>query len=454
LADAVYHDAFRFSYGALRIKLVGMSPSEQELAVLGRIEHVVSERAAFYESGSQTSVLGKDETGAWRNLLTKVDFTCKGESSPAAVSYKYSDSAIIRRLFPATEVPSLLGRLLNESRLDLGTDRQDIELPAIPQSGGRTRQFRSEWIKWPSDIYTFAPRTEYLRSWPPSSTFVAVEPPYYPTLGYVLWDFFGFRVEGWSNYFRGQVHVVIPDFRARISRLTLGLGYLKSEFECRFLEPSELVAKVYAENAGGVLAQETLHLTEPQLQVGLTDKPKFVSVVLVSKATQEILDQMAFQEGAAWQQPDIILETTEPEIEQMLLIGESETLEFKVRLDKARHEGLAKTAVAFANTKGGAIVFGVDDDHQVVGCETRGLADTVTNILRAYCDPPPSVKTEIVTYQGKSLFLVRVEESQGPIHTVKELGPYVRANGTNRRPNSRELEALKHRGQGLPFRLA
>ncbi|HXG20701.1 MAG TPA: ATP-binding protein [Methylomirabilota bacterium] len=423
-----------------------MSPSKQELTVLGRIEQLVAERAAFYESGSQTSVLGKDETGTWRNLLTKFDFTCRGESSPAAVSYKYSDSAIIRRLFPATDVPSLLGRLLNESRLDLGTDRQDIELPVIPQSGGRTRQSRSEWIKWPSDIYTFAPRTEYLGSLPLSSTFVAVEPPYYPNLGYVLWDFFGFRVEVWSNYFRGQVHVVIPDFRARISRLTLGLGHLRAEFDCRFLEPSELVAKVYAENEGGLLAQETVRLTEPQLQLGLADKPKFVSVVLVCKATEEVLDDLSYREGVFWQQHEIIFETTEPEIEQMLLIGESETLEFKERLDSNRPVGLARTAVAFANTKGGTIVIGVDDDHQVVGCEPKGMSDTVTNILRAFCDPPPVVTTEIVSYQGKRLFLIRVAESQGPIYTVKELGPYIRTNGTNRRPNSRELDALKNRG--------
>ena len=51
----------------------------------------------------------------------------------------------------------------------------------------------------------------------------------------------------------------------------------------------------------------------------------------------------------------------------MILTGESETLEFKEKLDKGKPERLAKTAVAFANTKGGTIVFGIDDDHHVSG---------------------------------------------------------------------------------------
>ena len=78
-----------------------------------------------------------------------------------------------------------------------------------------------------------------------------------------------------------------------------------------------------------------------------------------------------------------VLETSEQEIEQMLLLGESETLDFREKLDKGQPLRLAKTAVAFANTRGGIIVLGIDDDHRVVGCETKGLADTVTNILRS-----------------------------------------------------------------------
>ena len=82
---------------------------------------------------------------------------------------------------------------------------------------------------------------------------------------------------------------------------------------------------------------------------------------------------------------------------------------------------------------------GTDDDHHVVGCQSMGLADTVTNILHSHCDPPPSITIEAVPYQDKELFLIRVAQSHDAVHAVKELGPFIRANATKRAPTSREL---------------
>ena len=92
---------------------------------------------------------------------------------------------------------------------------------------------------------------------------------------------------------------------------------------------------------------------------------------------------------------------------------------------------------------------GTDDDHRVVGCQSKGLADTVTNILQSHCDPPPSITIEAVPYQDKELFLIRVAQSQNAVHTVKELGPFIRANATNGAPTSRELENLNRHRRGL-----
>jgi ATP-dependent DNA helicase RecG len=138
----------------------------------------------------------------------------------------------------------------------------------------------------------------------------------------------------------------------------------------------------------------------------------------------------------------------------MLLIGESETLEFKERVQKETPSNLAKAAVAFANTKGGTIVIGVDDDGRVIGCETKGLGDTVTNVLRTQCDPPPLIETEVVQYQDKSLLLVKVMQSKDRVHILKDHGPLIRANATNRVPTADELTRLcsRHAG-GLNFTL-
>jgi hypothetical protein len=425
-----------------------MPISEQEKATLNRILQLIPQRGGlFYETGVQTTVLARTPSG-WRNLLTKFDFVCKGKPRPHEVSYEYEHVAIIRRLLSHAQVASVLEKLSKEDLLETGGPYGTVRLQSRLREGENTRSYPREWTEWPSDIFTLEARTDEYGGWPRNEPLIATDLPYFPTLEHVLWQFFGFRQISWMDYFRGQVVFVLPDFRARISKLTIALGYLRADFECVFLRPDELVAKVHAENASRLLAQETVHLSEPGLQVDLDDRPTFASVALVSKPTGETLHLKSFQEGRGWQDPAVILETSQQEIEQMLLIGESETLEFREMLQKESHLRLAKTAVAFANTKGGTIVIGVDDDHQVVGCETKGLGDTVTNVLRSYCDPPLSIETEVVQYQDKRLFLVKVIQSKDRVHILKDHGPFIRANGTNRTPTSDELARLCRRRTG------
>jgi hypothetical protein len=425
-----------------------MSLSEQEKPVLNRMLNLIAERGAqFYETGVQTTVLSRAASG-WRNLLTKFDFVCKGKPRSHEVSYEYEHAAIIRRLLSHAQVACVVEKLSKEDLLETGGPYGTIHLQSRLREGENTRFYAREWTEWPSDIFTLEPRTDEYRSSAPNEPLIATDLPYFPTMEHVLWHFFGFRARSWNDYFGGKVLFVLPDFRARISKLTIALGYLKAEFDCVFLTPGELVAKIHAENASQLLSQETVHLSQPALQVDLDDRPTFVSVALVSKPTGETLHVKSFQEGRVWQDPDVILETSQQEIEQMLLVGESETLEFREKVQKESHLRLAKTAVAFANTKGGTIVIGVDDDHQVIGCETKGLGDTVTNVLRSYCDPPPSIETEVVQYQDKTLFLVKVIQSKDRVHILKDHGPFIRANGTNRTPTSDELARLCRRRTG------
>ena len=54
-----------------------------------------------------------------------------------------------------------------------------------------------------------------------------------------------------------------------------------------------------------------------------------------------------------------------PQIDAMLQAGESETVEFKAQWTDA----VLETATALANTRGGTLLVGVDDNGQVVGLD-------------------------------------------------------------------------------------
>lgn len=45
------------------------------------------------------------------------------------------------------------------------------------------------------------------------------------------------------NYFRGQIVLVLPDFRARISKLTVALAYLRADIECGTVSLRDLVVR-------------------------------------------------------------------------------------------------------------------------------------------------------------------------------------------------------------------
>jgi hypothetical protein len=409
---------------------------------------LIAERGSqFYEIGVQTTVLSQGPSG-WQNLLTKFDFVCKGMSRPEELRYVYPDTAIIRRLLSHGEVAAALEKLSNEDVLETGSTDGGVPFqPRLP-FGQNTRWSSREWTDWPSDIFNIELRIGVGQ--PAHAPLASADLPYFPSLEHVLWQIFGLRNPNFSTYFRGLVIVVLPDFRARISKLTIALGYLKVEFESVFMRPEELVAQVYAENSARLLAQETINPEKLSLHVDLDDRPTFASVALVSKPAGETLHIKSYQEGRGWQDPNVIFETSPQEIEQMLLVGEGETLEFKERIEKGTQSKLAKTAVAFANTKGGTIVIGVDDGGRVIGCETKGVGDTVTNVLRTQCDPPPLIETEVVQYQDKSLLLVKVIQTEDRVHILKDHGPLIRANATNRAPTADELARLCSRYAGEP----
>lgn len=77
-------------------------------------------------------------------------------------------------------------------------------------------------------------------------------------------------------------------------------------------------------------------------------------------------------------------------VKEKLFSGESESIEYKVTVPK-KSEKYMKTVVAFANGKGGKIVFGVDDKTlEVVGMDEDNIfktMDAITNAISDSCEP-------------------------------------------------------------------
>ncbi|NWH05566.1 AlbA family DNA-binding domain-containing protein [Desulfobacter latus] len=140
-------------------------------------------------------------------------------------------------------------------------------------------------------------------------------------------------------------------------------------------------------------------------------------------------------------------------IEKIIQLQESKVLEFK--RDISSFKPILKTIVAFANTAGGTIVIGVDDDKTVIGIEDvlqaeESLASSISDGIM----PGMMPEIEIVSFQGVHLLLIKVARWRGPFY-LKSQGPeqgvYIRLGSTNRKAGDEILKELKRSSSGIYF---
>jgi len=103
------------------------------------------------------------------------------------------------------------------------------------------------------------------------------------------------------------------------------------------------------------------------------------------------------------------------EVEAMIEEGEGFTIEFKRRISSP--EKIARTIISLANTRGGTILFGVDDDGSIVGVESEKSEIELIEIAgRDFADPPITAGIDVVAFDGKDVIVCRIPESHSKPH--------------------------------------
>lgn len=107
------------------------------------------------------------------------------------------------------------------------------------------------------------------------------------------------------------------------------------------------------------------------------------------------------------------------ELKNLISEGESFRIEFKRQFSSA--EKIAKELIAFANTKGGMILFGVDDDGTIIGVESeKSEADLVFEAAKKYCEPEIVPIVQVIELNGKDVVVAIVEESSKKPHRLQD----------------------------------
>lgn len=107
--------------------------------------------------------------------------------------------------------------------------------------------------------------------------------------------------------------------------------------------------------------------------------------------------------------------------------GESIKVEFKQRFSS--FEKIAKELIAFANTSGGYLLIGVDDDKSIYGIESeKSDIDLIKETAEKYCEPQIDYSIQCISIKNKDILCVEIFESKNKPHRIQDYKNFLDIN--------------------------
>lgn len=138
------------------------------------------------------------------------------------------------------------------------------------------------------------------------------------------------------------------------------------------------------------------------------------------------------------------------------LIGEATEYDKKLALEEKKPKSWCKSVSAFANTFGGALIFGISNEGMVVGLEDpEGDAEKISEVIKTRLDPIPEFKLRFhKTEDGKVLVILDVYKGdETPYYYSGDgvLEAYVRVGNESVKATATELKRLVLRGKNTSY---
>lgn len=138
------------------------------------------------------------------------------------------------------------------------------------------------------------------------------------------------------------------------------------------------------------------------------------------------------------------------------LIGEATEYDKKLALEEKKPKSWCKSVSAFANTFGGALIFGISDAGQIVGLDDpEGDAEKISEVVKSRLDPIPEFKLRFhKTDDEKVLVILEVYKGdETPYYYSGDgvLEAFVRVGNESVKATATELKRLVLRGKNTSY---
>lgn len=128
-------------------------------------------------------------------------------------------------------------------------------------------------------------------------------------------------------------------------------------------------------------------------------------------------------------------------LELLDIISKGEDSQHQFKVDVTNASSIAAEMAAFANTKGGMIIIGVDNQHNIVGLsddDIRRINQLISNAATNNIKNPINPQTENVIISDKKVIVVTVDEGLDKPYFDNEGAVYVKSGSDKRKVTSKE----------------
>lgn len=115
------------------------------------------------------------------------------------------------------------------------------------------------------------------------------------------------------------------------------------------------------------------------------------------------------------------------ELLDIISSGENLNVEFKRKF--TTFEKMAKEMIALANTRGGYIIIGIDDDRKIYGVESeKSETELLRQCVEQYIEPTLDYNISYFEIDGKEIVVCSIPESKYKPHRIQDYQPQINLN--------------------------
>ena len=432
--------------------------------VLNSVKDTFESHRRFYDKVRLRYVMVKGDSG-WHGGICMVHVFLKGQCPTKRTDVLYRHVHLREVWFEPEEfLKSMADNTLVLEELTITFSDKQWEREFFPAN--------NDYADDPGSLYSN--RWQGSANLPYYETLLAYELPFYPSTTAAIQDWSGIKKFSANETREGKLLIFVPECRARFVSIKLNDGKLIITVKIQAPDLKDLRIKGGWQDAGGFQALDC-PVSSTEVEVGVTPSIEMFEAYLIG-SNDTVYD--FHRETRFWTTgQDRVLQTytkssiDEEDVYSAINAGEGLNIEFKpyITPGDSKVNELVKTAIAFANSSGGMILIGVNNDCTIHGIEqeinkiSRKEQATQTEAYAKYIGelrqtinggihPTIELRCKAAEVGGHTVLRIMVPEGEEkPYSQYPGNAIYVRHGANNLHPPAEELQELLKGKTKNPF---